>query len=211
MSGTVTALIAFRTVQGLGAGWLIPLSQAAIADLFSPRERGRYQGYIGAMYGTAAVSGPLLGGTLTDLGSWRWIFLINLPLGLFALAVALRTMPAALDRARRRIDYVGAALISSAIVCLLLACSWAGSEGDIGARRVVAALAAGALLLLAFHRWERQIDEPLLPRRMLRAPVVAIASASAILVGALVLALDVYVPLFVQAALGRSATVSGLC
>ena len=101
-------LIAFRALQGIGAGGLIPLSQAAIADLFSPRERGRYQGYMGAVWATAAVAGPLLGGTLTDAASWRWIFLINLPLGALALVVVIRTMkitarPArALDRLRRR-------------------------------------------------------------------------------------------------------------
>ena len=101
-------LIAFRALQGVGAGGLIPLSQAAIADLFSPRERGRYQGYIGAMWATAAVAGPLLGGTLTDAASWRWIFFINLPLGALALVVVVRTMkmpaagPRALDRLRRR-------------------------------------------------------------------------------------------------------------
>src|SRR6476659_6029464 len=87
-------LIAFRALQGVGAGGLIPLSQAAVADLFSPRERGRYQGYIGAMWATAAVAGPLLGGMLTAAASWRWIFFINLPLGAIALIVVLRTMRA---------------------------------------------------------------------------------------------------------------------
>src|SRR5689334_3059929 len=89
---TMGELIAFRALQGIGAGGLIPLSQAAIADLFSPRERGKYQGYIGAMWATAAVAGPLLGGTLTDAASWRWIFFINLPLGIVTLAVVVKTM-----------------------------------------------------------------------------------------------------------------------
>ena len=102
LAQTMGQLIAFRALQGIGAGGLIPLSQAAIADLFSPRERGRYQGYIGAMWATAAVAGPLLGGTLTDTASWRWIFLINLPLGAIALVVVIRTMRIQQPHARAR-------------------------------------------------------------------------------------------------------------
>src|SRR3954454_16988414 len=108
-------LIAARALQGVGAGGLLPLSQTAIADLFSPRERGRYQGFIGAMWATAAIAGPLVGGTLTDLASWRFIFLINLPLSAVALAVVLRTMPRAFVARRHAIDYRGAALLSVAV------------------------------------------------------------------------------------------------
>src|ERR1700750_343788 len=120
-------LIAFRALQGVGAGGLLPLAQAAIADLFSPRERGRYQGYIGSMWATAAVAGPLLGGTLTDAASWRWIFFINLPLGAIALVVVLRTMRAPATGRAHTIDYLGAAVLSVAITCLLLACTWGGT------------------------------------------------------------------------------------
>src|SRR6201991_1465846 len=119
-------LIAFRALQGIGAGGLIPLSQAAIADLFSPRERGRYQGYIGAMWATAAIAGPLLGGTLTDAASWRWIFFINLPLGAFALVVVMRTMSPGGRTREHSIDYLGAALLTVGVSCILLACAWGG-------------------------------------------------------------------------------------
>src|SRR5437868_15409507 len=105
-------VIAFRALQGLGAGGLIPLSQAAVADLFPPRERGRYQGYVSGMWAIAAVAGPLLGGTLSDHASWRWIFYINLPLGLLALVVVMRTMPTQTQIREHRIDYLGAALLS---------------------------------------------------------------------------------------------------
>src|SRR6187399_2373310 len=108
----MTQLIAFRALQGLGAGGLLPLSQAAIADLFSPRERGRYQGYIGSVWATAAVAGPLLGGTLTDAGSWRWIFLINLPLGAVALVVVVKTMKIPHHKSEHTIDYAGAVALS---------------------------------------------------------------------------------------------------
>src|SRR6188472_1592054 len=120
-------LIAFRALQGLGAGGLIPLSQAAVADLFSPRERGRYQGYIGAMWATAAVAGPLLGGTLTDAASWRWIFFINLPLGALALVVVIRTMRMPFQTREHRIDYAGAVMLSAGLTALLLALAWGGT------------------------------------------------------------------------------------
>ena len=207
---SVTALIAARALQGLGAGGLLPLSQAAIADLFSPRERGRYQGYIGAVYAAAAVAGPLLGGTLTDLASWRWIFLLNLPLGLLTLFVVLRTMPRRGTRVPQRIDYVGAALLGAGVACMLVACAWAGAPSGLGAGGVPAAGVIAALLLLAFVRWERRTAEPLVPLWLLRAPVLRTTFAGALLLGAHVLAVDVYVPVFVQTVLGRSATVSGL-
>src|SRR5262245_9224902 len=124
---TMGELIAFRALQGVGAGGLIPLAQAAVADLFSPRERGRYQGYIGSMWAAAAVAGPLLGGTLTDAASWRWIFFINLPLGALALIVVMRTMRGHESRREHAIDYLGAALLSVGVTCILLACAWGGT------------------------------------------------------------------------------------
>src|SRR6201991_3276641 len=120
-------LIAFRALQGVGAGGLIPLSQAAIADLFSPRERGRYQGYVGSMWAAASVAGPLLGGTLTDAASWRWIFFINLPLGAFALVVVMRTMSPGGRTREHSIDYLGAALLSVGVTGALLDCAWGGT------------------------------------------------------------------------------------
>ena len=167
-------LIAFRALQGIGAGGLIPLSQAAIADLFSPRERGRYQGYIGAMWATAAVAGPLLGGTLTDTASWRWIFLINLPLGALALVVVIRTMKIPHVPREHSIDYGGALALSVGVTAVLLAARLGRDElrvglarGDRrgGGRRRSASPPSRCI--------ERRVREPLLPLGLFRSRTFA--------------------------------------
>src|SRR5919107_6126974 len=150
LAQSIGELIAFRALQGIGAGGLIPLSQAAIADLFSPRERGRYQGYIGAMWATAAVAGPLLGGTLTDTASWRWIFFINLPLGALALLVVVRTPRSGQARREHVIDWAGAGVLSVAVTGLLLACTWGGTTYPWGSPEVLGTGVAGLVLAVVF-------------------------------------------------------------
>jgi EmrB/QacA subfamily drug resistance transporter len=197
---TMGQLIAFRALQGLGAGGLLPLSQATIADLFSPRERGRYQGFIGSVWATAAIAGPLLGGTLTDHASWRWIFLINLPLGIAALAVVVRTLPRSTERRQHRIDVAGAVVLTAAVSALLLASVNGG-----------AALAAGgALGLVAFLAIERRVPEPLLPLALFRTRIFAVSNAASLVIGAILFGVTIYIPVFVQGVLGDSATGSGV-
>ena len=203
-------LIAFRAIQGVGAGGLLPLSQAAIADLFSPRERGRYQGYIGSMWATAAVAGPLLGGTLTDAASWRWIFFINLPLGAIALVVVLRTMRAPAVVRAHTIDYLGAAVLSVAITCLLLACTWGGTTYPWDSAEVLVTGLGGLVLAVVFVAIERHVEEPLLPLALFRDRIFSVSTAGGFVVGAIIFAVSIYVPVFSQGVQEISATSSGI-
>ena len=203
-------LIAFRALQGVGAGGLLPLAQAAIADLFSPRERGRYQGYIGSMWATAAVAGPLLGGALTDAASWRWIFFINLPLGALALAVVLRTMRAPAEVRQHRIDYAGAVVLSVGITGLLLACTWGGTTYPWGSPQVLVAGVGGLALAVVFVAIERRVAEPLLPLSLFRERIFSVSTAGGFVVGAIIFAVSIYVPVFSQGVQRVSATSSGV-
>lgn len=209
-ASNVGELVTFRALQGLGAGGLLPLSQAAIGDLFSPRERGRYQGYVGSMWATAAIAGPLVGGILVDHVSWRWIFLVNLPLGAAALVAIAKTLPAAWERRAHRIDFAGAATLSIAIVGVLLAFASLGRATAWDTTAVLAPGVAGLGALAAFVVVERRAPEPLVPLALLREPVPRVTIVGALALGALVLALVVFAPLLLQGVHGRSATVSGL-
>jgi EmrB/QacA subfamily drug resistance transporter len=203
-------LIAFRALQGLGAGGLLPLSQAAIADLFSPRERGRYQGYIGAVWATAAVAGPLLGGTLTDAASWRWIFFINLPLGAIALLVVVRTMRVRTEIRPHSIDFAGAIVLSIAITGLLLACVWGGTSYPWGSPQVLGAAAVGVVLLAVFVAIERRAVEPLLPLDLLRERTFAVSASATLVIGAVLFGVTIYAPVYIQGVIGASATNAGV-
>jgi EmrB/QacA subfamily drug resistance transporter len=210
LAGSMDELIAFRALQGIGAGGLLPLSQAAIADLFSPRERGRYQGLVGAMWGTASIVGPLAGGSLTDSISWRWIFFVNLPLGIIALVVVMRTLPRGGRVREHRIDWAGAAALGVGITLILLAASWGGTSAPWGSARVIGPAATGVGLLVAFVLIERRAAEPLLSLGLFSDRVVALASVAGALIGAVMFAVTVYVPVYVQGVQGGSAVSAGL-
>jgi EmrB/QacA subfamily drug resistance transporter len=207
---TMNELVAFRALQGLGAGGLIPLTFAVIGDLFSPRERGRFQGLTGAVWGVAAVAGPLLGGVLTDSVSWRWIFYINLPLGALALIVIALTMHLPFERRDHVIDYAGALLLTGGAVALLLAAVWGGQQYPWGSVEIVGLLAGGALLLLWFLGVELRAADPILPLGLFRNSIFSVANAAAVFIGAVLFGALIYIPLFVQGVSGGSATNSGV-
>jgi EmrB/QacA subfamily drug resistance transporter len=210
LAGTLPALIGFRALQGLGAGGLMTLAMALVADLFPPPVRGRYQGYVQALFALASVAGPLLGGYFVDHGAWRWIFYINLPIGLVALLVTRATFPPPVAPVRGRIDYPGAALLVGALTSALVALG-AGGTAFAGGAPGVLLLGAGSLLLLSgFVWWERRAPEPLLPLGLLRDRAVLVVCLTLFLSSIALFAAIVFTPLFFQVVRGASATNSGL-
>ncbi len=211
LAPSMTALILARALQGLGGGGLMALAQTIIADIVSPRERGRYQGYIGAVFAASSVGGPVLGGFLTEHLDWSLIFWINLPLGLAALGMTssvLRLVP--FHPRKHRLDIVGAALMMSASIALLLALSWGGRRFDWISGAIGALLLASTILWGLFAWRLMSTREPFLPLTVLGNPVVRCAAlAGACTMGTLV-GMTIFVPLFFEVALHLSASQSGL-
>ena len=207
----ITMLIVARAVQGAAAGGLMSLAMAAVGDLVSPRERARYQGYIAATFAIATVAGPLAGGLLVEHASWRWVFYVNLPLGLAALAGLHRHLPAAaVERPAHTLDLGGAALLATATSALLLACIWGGERYAWGSPAIVGLLAATLVLGLGLLARERRAADPIVPLGLLRRRTVGLVSASLFLTTAALFAVMVFVPLFLQATTGATPTQAGL-
>ncbi len=210
LSQSLGELIAFRALQGLGGGGLMVSAQAAIGDVVPPRERGRYTGMFGAVFGLASVAGPLLGGFLTSSLSWRWIFYVNLPLGIGALFVLAATLPKATERVHHVVDYLGTLLLGSGLTAIVLAASLGGNSYGWGSPVIVGLGIAGVLLLAAFAFVERRAQEPVLPPRLLANRVFAVTGAVGFVVGFALFGAVTYLPLFLQVVKGASPTGSGL-
>jgi EmrB/QacA subfamily drug resistance transporter len=210
LSQNMGQLIAFRALQGVGGGGLFAIALSIIGDVIPPRERGRYQGYFGAVFGVSSVAGPLLGGWLTDGPGWRWIFYINLPVGLAALVVTSMALKMPVVRRQHQIDYLGAAAIVGAVTCLLLYLDWRGnSYGWTEAGSLL--LLAGALFLTgAFVLIERRAPEPIIPLRLFRNRVFSVGNAFAFLAGIAMFGTIIFLPVYLQAVKGFSPTESGL-
>ena len=210
LAQTMPQLIAFRAIQGLGGGGLIVVSMAVVGDLVAPRDRGRYQGLFGAVFGVSTVAGPLLGGFFVDNLSWRWIFYINLPLGAVALAVISSAFRSQQTTERHRIDYLGTVVLAAGLSGIILYTSLGGTTYPWGAPGMLAAIVGGVALLALFPLVEARAEEPILPPELFRNQTFRTTSAIGLVVGFALFGSVTFIPLYLQVVKGHTATDSGL-
>jgi EmrB/QacA subfamily drug resistance transporter len=208
---SITMLIVARIVQGMAAGGLMSLAMAAVGDLVSPRERARFQGYITATFAVATIAGPLVGGVLVDHVSWRWVFYVNLPIGLAALTGLRLRLPAPDgEKSAAPLDVLGAVLIATATSALMLACIWGGDRYAWDSAPIVGLLGAAVALAGALVVRERRAADPVVPLALLRTRTVTVVSVGLFLTTAALFAVNVFVPLFLQVTTGATPTQAGL-
>jgi EmrB/QacA subfamily drug resistance transporter len=210
LSQTLVMLIAFRAVQGLGAGGLIVGAQAIVGDVVAPRDRSRYQGLFGAVFAVTTVIGPLLGGFLTQQASWRWVFYLNVPLGVLALAVTAAVLPGNLSRVQQVIDWWGSGLLTLAVTALVLLASLGGVTYPWRSTPIFLLGALGLVLLVAWGLVERRAAQPILPLGLFANRVFSAASAVGFVVGFALFGAVTFLPVFLQVAKGTDPTISGL-
>jgi len=209
MAWSMGALIAFRAVQGLGAGAVQPMSMTIVGDLYSLEERAKVQAYIASVWAMSSVVGPTLGGVFSEYVSWRWIFFVNIPLCLIAAAAIGLRFHERVDRRRPRIDYAGAGVLTVALTLLILGLLEGGQAWAWSSPQSVAVLVGGAVLLVLFVGIERRAADPVVPLRLLRNRLLVATNLVAACVGAVLLGLTSYVPTYVQDVLGTGPLVAG--
>jgi EmrB/QacA subfamily drug resistance transporter len=210
LSQSMDQLIAFRFLQGAGAGGLMVTAQAIIGDIVPPRERGRYIGLIGGVFAVASVAGPLLGGFFVDQISWRWVFYVNMPVGLIAILIVIFKLQLRTPHNRHRIDYLGATLLSGGVGALILLTSWGGVEYGWGSATIIGLGVLGVVLLAGFLWQERRAQEPIVPLTLFRSRIFNLASGMGATIGMAMFGAIVFIPLYLQLVYGSSATKSGL-
>jgi EmrB/QacA subfamily drug resistance transporter len=209
-SANIEQLIAFRAVQGLGGGGLMALAMATIGDVIPPRERGRYQGYFAAVFGTSSVLGPVLGGWFADGPGWEWIFFMNIPIGLVALVITSAALKIPHVRRDHRIDYLGAAVVVASVSAILLYTAWAGPDLGWTSGTGLALLVGGLLLAVLFVVVENRAAEPIIPMRLFSNSIFSISNLFGFLIGVAMFGAMIFIPVYLQVVDGMSPTRSGL-
>jgi EmrB/QacA subfamily drug resistance transporter len=210
ISGDMTQLISFRALQGLGAGGLMVTTIAVVGDIIPPRERGRYQGYFGGVFGISTVVGPLLGGFLVDNLSWHWIFYVNLPIGALAFVVIGAVFHSRSEKVKHKVDYLGAAVLAGSLSAIVLFTSLGGNTYPWRSGPILGMIAGGVVLLLIFPFVELRASEPILPLGLFRNRIFDVTSLIGFVVGLALFGAVTFLPLYLQVVKGHSATSSGL-
>jgi EmrB/QacA subfamily drug resistance transporter len=210
LSQNMEELIGARALTGIGGGAMMALGATTIGDIFSPRERGRWMGLIMSVFGLGSIVGPLVGGFITDQFGWRWVFLVNLPLGLVALGLLGTLLPRITGRGRVRIDWIGIALLVAGVVPILIGLTWAGITYPWNSVQVIVALGGGGIVLVLFAIWENRANEPVLSLHLFESRAFTVAVILSFLVGIALFGALTFLPLYAQGVLGYSAQGAGL-
>lgn len=211
MAQDMGQLIAFRAVQGLGAGGLMVGVMAIIGDLIPPRERGKYQGMMAGVMALAMIAGPLVGGTITDHWGWRWAFYINLPLGVVALAAISVVLHLPRKRSQARIDYLGAGLLTVGITAIVLVTTWGGTEYAWTSARIMELIGIGVAALVGFVFWQTKAAEPVVPLHIFRSRNFTLMSVIGFIVGFVMFGATLFLPLYQQSVQGLPPPTPGFC